>query len=59
MSDRPTLRLRFLHNRLDRAIEHEQGRRAPDRFRIVKLKKLKLAIKDRIVRQGAPRSSPA
>jgi uncharacterized protein len=58
MHERPILRLRSRHERLSREIEKEQGRRAPDGFRIVRLKKLKLSIKNRLVRPSAPCPSP-
>ena len=54
MSDRPVPRLPILHRHLEREIALEERRPAPDRFRVVRLKKLKLAIKDRIFRPGAP-----
>jgi hypothetical protein len=31
-------------------IEHEQKRRWPDQFRLLRMKKIRLAIKDRIMR---------
>ena len=43
------------HARIDEALRREQGRRLPDPFVTMRLKKLKLAIKDRIaamVRRG-------
>ena len=54
MHRRSTFRLRALHRRLDHEIETEQGRLRPDRFRIVRLKKLKLALKDRLALRHAP-----
>lgn len=59
MSDRPILRLRYVHSRLSREIEREEARRVPDRFRVVQLKKLKLAVKDRLARSGPPQIAPA
>ena len=50
MSDRPILRLRYVHGRLARELEREEAQRIPDRFRVVRLKKLKLAVKDRLHR---------
>jgi len=35
---------------IQRAIEHEQQRRWPDWIRLLRLKKVRLAIKDRIMR---------
>lgn len=46
MFDRSILRLRLMHRRLEHEIAHEQTRRAPDPFRIARLKKLRLAVKD-------------
>jgi hypothetical protein len=37
-----------VHRRLDDEIRREASRRAPDRFRLLRLKKLKLAVKDRL-----------
>jgi uncharacterized protein len=59
MSDRPALRLRFVHDRLAREVEREEARRVPDRFRVLRLKKLKLAVKDRLARSSAPQHAPA
>lgn len=41
-------RLRLRHARLDHEISVEQARRSPDIGRVARLKKLKLAVKDRI-----------
>jgi len=41
-------RLRSLHLRLDHDVRAEAARRLPDRTRIAILKKLKLAVKDRL-----------
>lgn len=49
MSDR-VYRLMERHQKLDDALRLAQWRRAADPFEIVRLKKLKLAIKDRITR---------
>jgi uncharacterized protein YdcH (DUF465 family) len=49
MSDR-VFRLMERHQKLDDALRLAQHRRAADPFEIVRLKKLKLAIKDRITR---------
>ncbi len=59
MPDHSILRLRLAHDRLARAVEREQVLRVPDRFRIQRLKKLKLAVKDRLTRTSAPRLIPA
>ncbi|MFM5930707.1 MAG: DUF465 domain-containing protein [Novosphingobium sp.] len=47
MSDR-VFHLLERHQRLDEALRLAQHRKAADPFEIVRLKKLKLAIKDRI-----------
>jgi uncharacterized protein len=41
-------RLSQIHRRLDEEIRREAKRRAPDAFRLLRLKKLKLAVKDRL-----------
>jgi len=41
-------RLTLVHSRLDQEIRREQSRLAPDSWRVQRLKKLKLAIKDRL-----------
>jgi hypothetical protein len=41
-------RLTVVHRRLDDEIRRELKRRAPDGFRLLRLKKLKLAVKDRL-----------
>lgn len=51
MSDR-MFRLMERHQKLDRLIRAAQSRRFRDPFEILRLKKLKLAIKDRIARLG-------
>jgi uncharacterized protein len=43
-------RLTELHQRVDRALRLEQGRRLPDPFALMRLNKLKLAIKERLFR---------
>ncbi len=43
-------RLSLVHHRLETEIGREQARKAPDRWRLMRLKKLKLAIKDRLHR---------
>jgi uncharacterized protein len=45
-------RLSMIHQRLDAEIDRECRRRVPDEWRILRLKKLRLAIKDRLS-QGA------
>lgn len=42
-------RLLQVHQKLDGELRREQKRRAPNEARIRKLKKLKLAIKDRLL----------
>jgi hypothetical protein len=51
-------RLTVVHRRIDEEIRRELKRRFPDSVRLLRLKKLKLAIKDRLYRI-APRRSPA
>jgi hypothetical protein len=41
-------RLTLMHQRLDEQIRIEMRRRLPDSIRLLRLKKLKLAIKDRL-----------
>jgi uncharacterized protein len=41
-------RLSQVHARLDKEIRREMSHRWPDRLRITRLKKLRLAIKDRL-----------
>lgn len=43
-------RLIAAHQMLNREIRRELARRAPDRFRLTRLKKERLAIKDRLFR---------
>ncbi len=43
------------HQQLDEALRVEQSRRWPDVARIMQLKKLKLAIKDRLYRASVRR----
>ncbi|MFM1982831.1 MAG: hypothetical protein RJB22_1550 [Pseudomonadota bacterium] len=45
------------HQRLDEALRNEQHRRMPDVFRIQRLKKLKLIVKDRLHKLSAGRRS--
>jgi hypothetical protein len=44
-------RLSVIHRRLDDEIKRELRNRLPDAFRLLRLKKLKLAVKDRLHRQ--------
>ena len=41
-------RLTHIHRRLDEAIATETSRRLPDSLRLLRLKKLRLAVKDRL-----------
>ncbi len=41
-------RLSVIHKRLDDEIRRELKRRVPDSIRLLRLKKLKLAVKDRL-----------
>jgi hypothetical protein len=45
-----TYRLSVIHRNLDDAIRSEMKRRIPDSLRLLRLKKLKLAVKDRLHR---------
>ena len=45
-------RMAIVHRKLDDEIRRERKRRAPDMFRMQRLKKLKLAIKDRLHRRA-------
>lgn len=45
-----TYRLALAHRKLDAEISREQKRRIPDSWRLLRLKKLRLAIKDRLHR---------
>lgn len=51
MSDR-VFRLMQRHQRLDERLRQQQATRWPDPFAVAKLKKLKLALKDRIARMS-------
>jgi hypothetical protein len=44
-------RLTVVHRRLEEEIRLELGKRLPDSVRLLRLKKLKLAIKDRLYGQ--------
>jgi hypothetical protein len=50
-------RLRTLHRRLDEEIRSEAKRRFPDGLRLRRLKKFKLAVKDRLARLMRIRAS--
>ena len=43
-----TYRLTVVHHKLDGEIRRELRKRIPDAFRLLRLKKLKLAVKDRL-----------
>lgn len=49
MSD-TTFRLMERHQKLDEALSRARSRRVPDPFEVMRLKKLKLAVKDRLAR---------
>ena len=52
-----TYRLTQIHRRLDDAITHEMRRLLPDSFKLLRLKKLRVAVKDRLT--SAMRMQPA
>ncbi|MFC0590051.1 DUF465 domain-containing protein [Novosphingobium aquiterrae] len=54
MSDR-VFRLMERHQKLDEMLRRLQARRTADPFEIARLKKLKLALKDRLMRLSARR----
>ncbi len=43
-----TYRLTLIHRSLDDSIRQEMKRTMPDNFRLLRLKKMKLAVKDRL-----------
>ena len=43
-----TYRLMAIHRSLDDSIRKEMRRRMPDSFRLLRVKKMKLAVKDRL-----------
>ena len=45
------------HQRLDSMLRRAQAMRFPDPFEIARLKKLKLAVKDRLARLAGPRTA--
>ena len=49
-------RLMQAHQRLDREISSERQRKLPDPFRLQRLKRLKLKLKDRLARLGLGRA---
>ncbi|MCW1432346.1 YdcH family protein [Novosphingobium sp. JCM 18896] len=51
-------RLTLIHKRIDAEIEREKRRRVPNNFRLIRLKKLRLAVKDRLA-AGMRRMRPA
>ena len=53
MSDR-LFRLLERHQKLDERLRGIQAMRWPDPFEVVRLKKLKLILKDRLFRRSAP-----
>ena len=58
MSD-PIYRLLERHQQLDAKLRREQSRRWIDPFEIVRLKKMKLALRDRIARFSGNRAGIA
>lgn len=46
-------RLTAVHRKLDDEIRRELKRRVPDSIRLLRLKKLRLAVKDRLYRRQA------
>jgi hypothetical protein len=46
-----TFRLTHIHRNLDEAIRAEMLRRLPDSLKLLRLKRLKLAVKDRLSAQ--------
>lgn len=45
-----TYRLTHTHRRLDDAISREMSRRLPDSLKLLRLKKLRLLVKDRLAK---------
>lgn len=43
-----TYRLTHIHHSLDQAISHEMARSVPNSLKLLRLKKLRLAVKDRL-----------
>ncbi len=52
-------RLTIVHRRIDEEIRRELKRRFPDSIRLLRLKKLKLAVKDRLHRMMPKRPTTA
>ena len=52
-----TYKLLLIHRRLDDEIRGELRRRLPDSMRLLRLKKLKLAVKDRLSGRRALRTA--
>jgi hypothetical protein len=50
-------KLSLIHRRLDEEIRGELKRRRPDTIRLLRLKKLKLAVKDRLSGRRALRTA--
>lgn len=50
-------RLTHLHTEIDGQIRYEMTGRSPDQFRLMRLKRLRLAIKDRLARVMVDRSA--
>ena len=50
MSPIKAFTLAMLHRRLNRAVDKEARRRFPDQGRLTQLKKLRLAVRDRLAR---------
>ncbi len=52
-------RLTVIHRRIDEEIRHELKRRWPNSMRLLRLKKLRLAVKDRLHRMLPKQPSAA
>ncbi|PKP93598.1 DUF465 domain-containing protein [Mesorhizobium comanense] len=52
-------RLLLVHSKLDAEVRREHKRRFPDALRLLRLKKLRLAIKDRMYRLAFVRQTGA
>jgi uncharacterized protein len=50
-------RLTLVHQRLDQLLRREQRSLAPNPFRLMRLKRMKLVIKDRLARLSRNRGS--
>ena len=50
-----TYRLLMLHSKLDAEVDHEQKRSFPDLLRLLRLKKLRLVIRDHMARLASVR----